>query len=126
MPDRVEGYLEVGLNEAGNEVVINHPDLKPDENGVGHIVFSADQARNLARLLMEKAREIDGHTAVMVEPPDHEYFVAFYTKDCPAGKLDCVRVRLDMVRRGKEDTFDIGLRDAPLFPELQQYVKENS
>ena len=39
MTDKIEGYLEVGCNDQG-EVVVNHPDLKPDENGVGHIVFS--------------------------------------------------------------------------------------
>lgn len=48
------GYLEVGLN-CDNEIVINHPDLKPDENGVGHIVFSVEQARNLAKLLLKHA-----------------------------------------------------------------------
>lgn len=46
--------LEVGTNGAG-EVVVNHPDLMPDENGVGHIVFSPDQARRLAWLLQRKA-----------------------------------------------------------------------
>jgi hypothetical protein len=50
------GVLEVGLNKQ-NEVVINHPDLKPDENGVGHIVFSIPQAKNLSRLLLSKAQE---------------------------------------------------------------------
>lgn len=54
--DKITGFLEVGLNEAG-EIVVNHPDLEPDENGVGHIVFSADQARNLARLLEKHANE---------------------------------------------------------------------
>jgi hypothetical protein len=47
MADKITGTLEVGTNET-NEVVINHPDLDPDENGVGHIVFSPAQARNLA------------------------------------------------------------------------------
>lgn len=46
--------LEVGTNDRG-EVVINHPDLQPDKDGVGHIVFSPDQARYLARLLMKQA-----------------------------------------------------------------------
>jgi hypothetical protein len=46
--------LEVGTNGAG-EVVVNHPDLQPDENGVGHIVFSPEQARHLAFLLQRKA-----------------------------------------------------------------------
>lgn len=56
--DKIAGYLEVGLNEE-NEIVVNHPDLKPDADGVGHIVFSANQARNLARLLEKHAQEVE-------------------------------------------------------------------
>src|SRR6185437_9538114 len=56
--DKIEGYLEVGCNEQ-DEIVVNHPNLKPDENGVGHIVFSVNQARNLARLLQKQAREAE-------------------------------------------------------------------
>ena len=51
-----KNILEVGTNGRG-EVVINHPDLQPDENGVGHIVFSVEQARNLANLLQSKAAD---------------------------------------------------------------------
>jgi hypothetical protein len=51
--DKIEGYLEVGWKDG--EVVVNHPDLKPDENGVGHIVFSPAQARSLATLLIKHA-----------------------------------------------------------------------
>lgn len=58
MKDKVTGALEVGRNDDG-EVVINHPDLEPDENGVGHIVFSPNQARNLARLLINHAAECE-------------------------------------------------------------------
>jgi len=54
MGDKIEGFLEVGTK--GGEVIVNHPDLKPDENGVGHIVFSPNQARNLATLLQKQAR----------------------------------------------------------------------
>jgi hypothetical protein len=50
-------YLEVGLTPDEREVVINHPDLQPDSRGIGHIVFSPAQARDLARLLMRKANE---------------------------------------------------------------------
>jgi hypothetical protein len=50
------GYLEVGTSGDG-EVVVNHPDLEPDESGVGHIVFSVDEANNLAHLLQVKAVE---------------------------------------------------------------------
>src|SRR5688572_1882837 len=58
MRNEVGGFLEVGANEDG-EVVINHPDLNADANGVGHIVFSPSQARHLARLLTENADQID-------------------------------------------------------------------
>ena len=54
--DKIDGYLEVGCNDRG-EVVVNHPDLKPDANGVGHIVFSPNQARHLAQMLLNKAAE---------------------------------------------------------------------
>lgn len=54
----VEGFLEVGCNEQ-NQIVVNHPDLEPDENGVGHIVFSVNQARGLADSLLRKAFEAE-------------------------------------------------------------------
>lgn len=50
-----KGFLWVGHTDDTHEVVINHPDLEPDEDGVGHIVFSIAQARNLALLLIEHA-----------------------------------------------------------------------
>ena len=56
MVDIKQGILEVGTNGSG-EVVINHPDLLPDENGVGHIVFSVEQARDLANLLLSKSAD---------------------------------------------------------------------
>jgi hypothetical protein len=48
------GSLYVGHNDAG-EVVINHPDLKPDADGTGHIVFSPEQAFEFARLVYGNA-----------------------------------------------------------------------
>ena len=56
--DKISGFLEIGTNDHG-EVVINHGDLKPDENGVGHIVFSPNQARQLATLLIKHASEAE-------------------------------------------------------------------
>ena len=58
MAEIIGGFLEVGLDDH-NEVVINHSDLKPDKNGVGHIVFSPSQARNLAALLLKHAAEAE-------------------------------------------------------------------
>jgi hypothetical protein len=51
----VAGMLEVGRTPDTHEVTINHADLKPDENGVGHIIFSPSQARYLANLLIKQA-----------------------------------------------------------------------
>jgi hypothetical protein len=63
--DKVEGFLEVGTNLNG-EVVINHPDLKPDKDGVGHIVFSVRQARQFAATILKKATEAE---KLQVWPP---------------------------------------------------------
>jgi len=35
MTELIGGYLYVGCNDK-DEVVINHPDLKPDKDGVGY------------------------------------------------------------------------------------------
>jgi hypothetical protein len=58
MTDKVQDVLEVGLNE-NNEIVINHPDLKPDKDGVGHIIFSPAQAHHLAHSLLKHAEEAE-------------------------------------------------------------------
>jgi hypothetical protein len=56
MTKSAKGIPEVGTTGDG-EVVVNHPDLMPDENGVGHIVFSPGQAFDLAKLLLAKSVE---------------------------------------------------------------------
>ena len=63
MTDKVSGELLVGYNDHG-EVVITHPDIDADKDGVGHIVFSPRQARNLAHLLLKHADIVEGR-----EPP---------------------------------------------------------
>jgi hypothetical protein len=63
--DKIEGYLEVGTNDQG-EIVIHHPDLKRDERGVGHIVFSKAQARDLANLLLKHAGAVPRLTLRML------------------------------------------------------------
>jgi hypothetical protein len=47
-----KGVLEVGTDGKGN-VVINHPDIQPDENGAGYIVFTPKEARALANVLVK-------------------------------------------------------------------------
>jgi hypothetical protein len=51
-----EKYLMVGLTPDEREIVVNYPD-KADASGWGHLVFSAAQARHLAKLLLRKADE---------------------------------------------------------------------
>lgn len=58
----VAGHLEVGANGRG-EVVVNHPRIETDENGVGHIVFSPNQARILAALLIKHSVTADEELA---------------------------------------------------------------
>jgi hypothetical protein len=56
--DKIAGHLWVGTTGDG-EVVVNHPDIDPDKDGKGHIIFSPNQARNLANLLLRKAEEAE-------------------------------------------------------------------
>lgn len=56
MAEVAAGVLLVGTT-GGGEVVINHPDLQPDAQGMGHIVFSPAQARALGDLMGAKAEE---------------------------------------------------------------------
>jgi hypothetical protein len=67
--DKIAGHLEVGINDKG-EVVVNHPDLKPDADGVGHIVFSPQQARALADTLKRKSDEAECGTRERGEQPE--------------------------------------------------------
>lgn len=71
MADKIEGYLEVGRNDRG-EVVVNHPDLKPDANIVGHIVFSPNQAREFAKLLLKHAAEAEREAVPVSSTGDSE------------------------------------------------------
>jgi hypothetical protein len=57
--EKVAGVLEVSRTEDTHEIVIKHPDLKPDATGEGRIVFSPRHARHLANLLIENATEAE-------------------------------------------------------------------
>ena len=56
--DKIEDYLEVGRNDAG-EIVVSHSDLKQSADG---IALSSSQARSLARLLLQHAEESERDT----------------------------------------------------------------
>ena len=59
-------------------------------------------------------------------PDADDYFIAFYTKDCPTGAMDAIRVRLDMVRQtDMNKPMAINLCDHPLYHEIVRYVEGN-
>lgn len=58
----IAGTLEVGIDPKTNEVCVNVPKCAVIK-GFWHITFSADQARDFARLLLIKAQEIDAMSA---------------------------------------------------------------
>ena len=51
-----QNYLEVGLTPDEREIIVNVPAVNGD--GAHHLVFSAYQARRLAKLLLRKAEEV--------------------------------------------------------------------
>lgn len=88
--DKIAGYLEIGTNDKG-EVVINHSDLKPDADGVGHIAFSPQQARALAAMLNRKAAEFDGGTAQERTAMHEEWTIAKATRAALAKTIEELR-----------------------------------
>ena len=60
------------------------------------------------------------------DSPASEYFIAFYTKDCPPGSIDCIRVKLDMYRQDDmKCPMRLDLDKHPLYPELVRFIKDN-
>jgi hypothetical protein len=62
--DRVAGFWEVDRVGDGCSVAIQHPEVKPDEEGMCHIELSPRQARHLASLLMMYAEEAEARSDV--------------------------------------------------------------
>ncbi len=58
-PSREPNTLWVGQSLDGRDVVVNHPNIQPDADGAGYIVFSPRQARALAELLLKHAEQIE-------------------------------------------------------------------
>lgn len=117
MIDKIAGFLEVGRNEQG-EVVIT---CNPMRTGVGHVVFSPAQARELARLLAKHADEIKRDV-----PEARYYFFDFNTELGDPEKLRAICVRLDLVPIVDIlDPIAIDLRNHPLYPRLALHVEGN-
>ena len=81
--DKVGDALEVTRTDGTQEVVIIHPDLKPDSSGVGRLVFSPRHARYLANLLVEHAAAAEAEAIMSDEARASDLTIAF----APAGKI---------------------------------------
>ena len=81
--DKVGDALEVTRTDDTQEVVLIHPDLKPDASGVGRLVFSPRNARYLANLLVEHAAAAEAEAIMSDEARASDLTIAF----APAGKI---------------------------------------
>lgn len=63
MGDKVSGFLEVGVPDGTNDIVVNVPVCEV-KDGFWNIVFSPAQARNLAQLLVKHAEVIERRTGL--------------------------------------------------------------
>jgi len=81
--DKVAAVLEVTRTDDTQEVVLIHPDLKPDASGVGRLVFSPRHARHLANLLVEHAAAAEAEATMSEATKADNPTLAF----APAGKI---------------------------------------
>jgi hypothetical protein len=81
--DKVGDALEVTRTDDTQEVVIVHPDLKPDASGIGRLVFSPRHARYLANLLIEHAAAAEAEAIMSDEARAANPTLAF----APEGKI---------------------------------------
>lgn len=70
--DKVAGFLEVDRTNDTHEIVISHPALTPDADGLGRIVLLPRHARHLANLLLENATYAEAETTGL-EPQSRHY-----------------------------------------------------
>ena len=81
--DKVGDALEVTRTDDTQEVVIIHPDLKPDSSGLSRLVLSPRHARYLANLLVEHAAAAEAEAIMSKAAKADNPTLAF----APAGKL---------------------------------------
>lgn len=62
--DKVAGLIEVGLKDDTHQIMITHPDMKPDISCVSNIVLSPRHARHSASLLVMLAEEVEAVTQI--------------------------------------------------------------
>lgn len=61
--DRVAGFLDIDRRRDTHEIVISHRAVKPDANGLVHIMLLPRYARHLANLLIENATYAEAEAA---------------------------------------------------------------
>lgn len=69
--DRVAGFLEIDRRDDTHEIVISHPALKPDPDGLVHIHLPPRHARHLANLLTENATYAEAETVGLLPESRH-------------------------------------------------------
>lgn len=78
--------VEVGINDR-DQVTINYPNAQVDENGMGNISFTPDQARHLALLLIQSAelaeRQAEAKKPAPEPPPPVDYTARTMTDGSP-------------------------------------------
>lgn len=57
--EKVAGFLQIDWRNDTHEIVISHPILTPDANGLVHIALIPRHARHLANLLIENAADAE-------------------------------------------------------------------
>lgn len=125
--DKIAGHLEIGTNGKG-EIVVNHPELQVDADGLGFIVFSPSQARAFAETMKRKAddadREIERRLVgksserniqeemLMLTDQERKQVAARAVRDA---EIDALKKSRDWrIRVGKQSGDGSGLRDAVL------------
>lgn len=70
--DKVAGFLEIDRKNDTHEIIISHPALTPDSDGLVHIKLMPRHARYLANLLIENARYAEAETVGLL-PQSRRY-----------------------------------------------------
>jgi hypothetical protein len=70
--DKVARLLEIDRTDDTHEVVVTHPVLKPDANGLVHIALDPRYARYLANLLIEYATYAEAENVGLL-PKSRQY-----------------------------------------------------
>lgn len=69
--DRVAGFLEIDRTGDTYEIVITHPQTKPDANGLVRVFLQPRHARYLANLLIEHATYAEAEAVGRVPQSRH-------------------------------------------------------